>query len=283
MSDVGMLLNQTYNFNQKEDRAVEEFVEPKSSSGDKKLKAIKIIFVILCVLLVGELIAYRYVLPSFASPKVTIRGNQVYSAEEIASKFVPMNCSSWFDFDVEEGVAILTSDAGIDSAIIEKKFPNRIYVDVVERIPVAVTFVVENGFTYPMQIDRSGVLFPVKNAAVLDSKYIPIISGLPIEHMSGGMKVPMKYRPLIDQIAEIGIRQNNYFASISEICVLPKESGNYELSLIPSQSKVKVLTDRSLNEDALKYMMVVLDVVNLLDTEVSEIDLRYGSVSCKMK
>ena len=56
MSDVGMLLNQTYNFNQKEDRAVEEFVEPKSSSGDKKLKAIKIIFVILCVLLVGELI-----------------------------------------------------------------------------------------------------------------------------------------------------------------------------------------------------------------------------------
>lgn len=283
MSDVGMLLNQTYSFEEKEVQAVEEFSQEKSSSGDKKLKVIKVIFLILCVLLIGELIAYRYVLPSFASPKVTIRGNKVYSAEEIASKFVPMHCSSWFDFDVEEGVSILSSDPGIDSAIIEKKFPNRIFVDVVERIPVAVTFVVENGFTYPMQIDRSGVLFPVKNASVLDSKFIPIISGLPVEHMSGGMKVPMKYRPLIDQIAEIGLHQNNYFASISEICVLPKESGNYELALIPSQSKVKVLTDRSLNEDALKYMMVVLDVVNLLDTEVSEIDLRYGSVSCKMK
>ena len=138
MSDVGMLLNQTYSFEEKEVQAVEEFSQEKSSSGDKKLKVIKVIFLILCVLLIGELIAYRYVLPSFASPKVTIRGNKVYSAEEIASKFVPMHCSSWFDFDVEEGVSILSSDPGIDSAIIEKKFPNRIFVDVVERIPVAV-------------------------------------------------------------------------------------------------------------------------------------------------
>ena len=283
MSDVGMLLNQTYNFNEGVNEEKDEIILTESKSGDKKLKVIKIIFLILCILLVGELIAYRYVLPSFASPKVTIRGNKVYSAEEIASKFVPMHCTSWFDFDVEEGVSILSSDPGIDSVVIEKKFPNKIFVDVVERIPVAVTFIVENGYTYPMQIDRSGVLFPVKNASVLDSKLIPIISGLPVEHMSGGMRVPGKYRPLIDQIAEIGLTQKNYFASISEICVLPKEHGNFELALIPSQSKVRVLTDRSLNEDALKYMMVVLDVVNLLDTEVSEIDLRYGSVSCKMK
>ena len=107
MSDVGMLLNQAYNFNEKEDKAVEQFADQKSTTGEKKLKVIKIIFVILCIILIGELIAYRYVMPSFASPKVTIRGNQVYSAEEIASKFVPMNCTSWFDFDVEEGVAIL--------------------------------------------------------------------------------------------------------------------------------------------------------------------------------
>ena len=72
-----------------------------------------------------------------------------------------------------------------------------------------------------------------------------------------------------------------FSASLSEICVLPKDSGNYELALIPSQSKVKVLTDRALNEDALKYMLVVLDVVNQIGTEVevAAVDLRYGSVS----
>ena len=101
--------------------------------------------------------------------------------------------------------------------------------------------------------------------------------------MSGGMRIPSKYRPLIDQIYKISSLGNNYFAGISEICVLPKDTGNYELALIPSQSKIKVLTDRSLNEDALKYMMVVLDVVNKLGADVSEIDLRYGSVSCKIR
>ena len=63
----------------------------------------------------------------------------------------------------------------------------------------------------------------------------------------------------------------------------PKEYGNYELALYPSQAKVKVLSDRNLNEDALQYMMVVLDVVNSIEPEVSEIDLRYGAVSYRRR
>ena len=108
---------------------------------------------------------------------------------------------------------------------------------------------------------------------------LPIVSGLPVEYMSKGMRIPAKYRPLIDQISKISGLPQHYFASLSEICVLPKDSGNYELALIPSQSKVKVLTDRALNEDALKYMLVVLDVVNQIGTDVAAVDLRYGSVS----
>ena len=97
------------------------------------------------------------------------------------------------------------------------------------------------------------------------------------------MRIPAKYRPLIDQITKISELPQSYFAGISEICVQPKEFGNYELALIPSQSHIKVLTDRSLNEEALKYMMVVLDVVKQLGSDVCEIDLRYGSVSYRTK
>ena len=38
-----------------------------------------------------------------------------------------------------------------------------------------------------------------------------------------------------------------------------------------------------MNEDALQYMMVVLDVVNSIEPDVSEIDLRYGSVSYRTR
>ena len=49
--------------------------------------------------------------------------------------------------------------------------------------------------------------------------------------------------------------------------------------LYPIQNHVRVLADRSLNEEALKRMLVILDVVKSIELNVSEIDLRYGSVS----
>ena len=97
------------------------------------------------------------------------------------------------------------------------------------------------------------------------------------------MRIPQTYRTLIEQISAIRQMGQKYFAAISEICVIPKEYGNYELMLIPEGSKIKVLTDRTLNEEALKYMMVALDVVNSIDSNVSEIDLRYGAVSYRKR
>ena len=282
MGNIGVLMNDAETV--VEPVSIDRFESAqKDEGGEKKIKIVKAIFGILCFFLVAELVIYKYVMPAFSSPKVTVSGQNRYSAEEIAEKLLPMNSTNWANFNVSEAVAILSSEPGIDNVMVEKKFPDRIYINVVEREPVALTFIVDDGYTNPVQIDRNGVLFPVKDNDEVNSNLIPIISGLPVEHMSGGMRIPSKYRPLIDQIYKISSLGNNYFAGISEICVLPKDTGNYELALIPSQSKIKVLTDRSLNEDALKYMMVVLDVVNKIGADVSEIDLRYGSVSCKIR
>ena len=272
MSDVGFV---------QDDYFLSTEDEENSRSAEGKIKVIKIIFILLCILLIGELVAYKYIMPSFSNPKVTFSGQNNYTAEELARKLLKMDASNWFEFDVEQAVAILSSEAGIESVTVEKHFPDKIFINVVERIPVAVTFVVENGRTYPVEIDKNGVLFHGKENLVPDTNVVPIVSGLPIEYMAQGMRIPGIYRPLIDQIANISSLPQSYFAGISEICVLPNEFGNYELALFPAQSKIKVLTDRALNEDALKYMMVILDVVNQIGSRVSEVDLRYGSVSIK--
>ena len=277
MSDVSLLVAEEYLEN---DYFLSEDMDSTSEGKtEKKIKFIKTIFCVLCFALLCELVIYKYVMPSFSSPKVTVTGQKDYTAEEIARLLLPMNSTSWFDFDVDQAVSILSSEAGIDHVIVEKRFPDKIFINVSEREPVAVTFVMDKGSTKPVQIDKNGVLFPGKNNPAAEAA-LPIVSGLPVEYMSKGMRIPSKYRPLIDQIAKISELPQHYFASLSEICVLPKDSGNYELALIPSQSKVKVLTDRALNEDALKYMLVVLDVVNQIGTdEVAAVDLRYGSVS----
>ena len=285
MGNIGVLMNDTQITAESVPitRFTSDAAARKEDNGDKKIKIVKIIFGILCFFLVAEIIIYKYVMPAFSSPKVTVSGQNIYTAEEIAEKLLPMNSTNWVNFNVGEAVSILSSEPGIDKVVVEKHFPDRIYINVEEREPVALTFIMDDGYTNPVQIDKNGVLFPVKDRAEVDSNVLPIISGLPVEHMSGGMRIPSKYRPLIDQIYKISSLGKNYFAGIAEICVLPKDTGNYELALIPSQSKVKVLTDRSLNEDALKYMMVVLDVVNKIGADVYEIDLRYGSVSCKIR
>ena len=277
MSDVSLLVAEEYLEN---DYFLSEDMDSTSEGKtEKKIKFIKTIFCVLCFALLCELVIYKYVMPSFSSPKVTVTGQKDYTAEEIARLLLPMNSTSWFDFDVDQAVALLSSEAGIDHVVVEKRFPDKIFVNVSEREPVAVTFVMDKGSTKPVQIDKNGVLFPGKNNPAAEA-VLPIVSGLPVEYMSKGMRIPSKYRPLIDQISKISELPQHYFASLSEICVLPKDSGNYELALIPSQSKVKVLTDRALNEDALKYMLVVLDVVNQIGTdEVAAVDLRYGSVS----
>ena len=163
--------------------------------------------------------------------------------------------------------------------MVEKKFPNKVFYEIKERLPVAITFVQNGNTSYPIQIDENGYFFPVNEQNSYAS--LPIISGIPVEYIADGMAVPSEYRPLLNQISKIAATDKSYFACLSEICVVPKSSGGYELEIIPSQSKIRVYMDRSLNIDSLESMMVVLEVVQQLGQTVSEVNLRNQSVSIR--
>ena len=145
------------------------------------------------------------------------------------------------------------------------------------------TFVSANGRTVPVEIDKNGVLFNGSAFSANSDTSLPLISGIPVENIPEGMRIPQKYRALMEQIDQIRSLSQNYFAAVSEIHVIPKEYGNYELVLYPIHSQTRILTGRQLSEEALQYMMVALDVVNALEPDVEEIDLRYGSVTYRTK
>ncbi|MCQ2596776.1 MAG: FtsQ-type POTRA domain-containing protein [Treponema sp.] len=274
MSDAGIFL-ETDGFLEDD-----EFTKYEENKSDRRFRIIIIsTFAILVFLLVGEFIGWRFIKPSLSSPKVTITGYKSLSAEEVAMKLIPMNSRNWFTFDVDVAAGILSSESCIKNVEVEKHFPDKILVNINERTPVALTYVNSNGKCIPMQIDDAGVLFSNKNNAQVAQTGLPIISGIPVDNMTGGMRIPSKYKVLIDQISQIQSLPQKYFSAVSEICVVPKDSGNYELVLIPSSGHIKVLTDRALNEEALKYMMIVLDVVKQLKPDAQAVDMRYGSVS----
>lgn len=264
---------------------VAEFEQYEVSENYKKEKDakffrwIKILVILLVAVMAIELILLNFVHPSLGSPKILFSGNVNYSNELLMQSLTGMYDQNWFSFDTKGVASKLSSISGIESVNIEKVFPDKIKISLHERQSVAMMFINDKGRTIPIQIDKNGVLFTNENSAIVEDGSIPIISGIPVEHLAQGMRIPAKYRVLVEQISKILVLPQKYFAAISEICVVPKTYGNYELMLIPVNSKIRILTGHSLSEELLQSMMVVLDVVNSLEPDVTEIDLRYDSIS----
>lgn len=252
----------------------------KSSS---KFKGIKIFIAISLILLVCELCVYLFIMPCMNNVNVNWTGLKSYSSQSLSELIKKQTESNLVKFNTNEVEAILSGVSGIEEVKVYKKFPDSIYINVVERSPVAMTFVTNGEETSAVQIDKNGVLFTSNTNYINSDKSIPLISGIPVENIPEGMRIPQKYRALMEQIAEIRSLSQNYFAAVSEIHVMPKEYGNYELVLYPIHSRTRILTGRQLTVEALQYMMVALDVVNTLEPNVVEIDMRYGSVSYRTK
>lgn len=253
----------------------------KEEKKDGKVVFFKVIAILFMIFLGIEAVIYAFLVPCFGIPRVEYRGLETISSDLLEEKLEPMATDSWNKFNPSRAVALLSTVSGIESVSVDKKFPDQVVISVRERVAVANSIVFENGRSKSVQIDENGVVFTANSDALAQDTSIPLVTGIPSENLVEGMRLPSKYRVLMEQISQIRSLPQKYFAVISEIQIVPKEFGNYELALYPAFSKVRVLTDPQLNEDAIKCMMVVLDVVNSIEADVSEVDLRYGSVSYK--
>ncbi|MCI5524200.1 MAG: FtsQ-type POTRA domain-containing protein [Treponema sp.] len=261
-------------------------VETKTEkSKNRKIVLLKVFSVILATLILIEFILNKFIFPCMNYPVVTITGSSAQITAEVKNVLSSLNETSWLSFDTETAASsIMNQISAVESALVKKTFPDKVEIEIVEREIAAKSIVSIDGKTTGVQIDKNGVIFTTKSFTDVSSdNSIPLISGLPVEYVKIGMRLPSKYRPLMEQIFELKNLPQNYFAEVSEIQVMPKEYGNYELVFYPVHSRVRVLTDRSLNEEALKYMIVMLDVVNSMEPDVAEIDLRYDSVSYRKR
>ncbi|HOE09295.1 MAG TPA: FtsQ-type POTRA domain-containing protein [Treponemataceae bacterium] len=244
-----------------------------------KTRIIKILFFVLAGVIIVEALLYVLVIPCMSPVKVSVAGLQSLTNRDI-QRFIQYNPkSTWFSFDSAKAASNIALNSIVENVIVEKKFPDQVLIHITERQPVAVSLATINGKTVPVQIDKKGVIFSIDKG--MPSGAIPLVTGFIFENPAEGMRLHARLRPLMEQIAQIQESNPEYFSAISEIRVLPKDYGTYELALYPIHSKTRVLTDNVLNVEALQYMMVVLDVIDSIDPDVAEVDLRYGSISYK--
>ncbi|MCM1321438.1 MAG: FtsQ-type POTRA domain-containing protein [Bacteroides sp.] len=251
----------------------------KETHADIRLRVLKVLVILLSVVLGAEALLYFAVMPCFSPARVSFSGVSDVTAEQLYYRLSPLAGQSWIRFDTVRATSLLMSSAAIADISAEKKFPDQILFSVTERTPVAMSLATVRGKTVPVQIDRSGVVFAVNKG--IPEKSVPLVSGLSFSEPEEGMRLLQRDRKLMEQIEIIEKNCPEYFSVISEIKILPKNYGNYELILYPTHSHIKIYTDKTLNEESLKYMMIVIDAINSMDLHVTEVDLRYGSVSYK--
>ena len=251
------------------------------SKAKNPAKLLKILLWTLLAVVVIQAVAYLFIIPTTTAYTVSFKGVDNVSATELQSVITQTCGSNWLHFDTTRAASALLSVGSIQSATVQKSFPNQIMVTVQERDPVAMALATINNRTVPVQVDSSGVIFSVVDATVNEN--LPLITGLHIDNYYKGMVLDGKYHTLLQQISEISSTNPEYFSIISEIAIQEKEYDNFELVVYPVHTKTRVLLDRNLNKDALEYMLVALDVVNSVSPDVKELDLRYGSISYKIE
>lgn len=246
-----------------------------------KSMVLKIMVLILVLFLGVEGLVYAFVIPCFSKPSIIYSG--VSEQNEIAQSLSMMQGDPWIEFDSNKAVSILSSIPYVESVSVEKIFPNTVSVKIEERRPVAKTILSVNGVYKPFQIDKNCVIYNTNSDSYLYDDTLPLISGISDSDFKEGTRLPERYRALVNQIEKIQEEQRNFLRPISEIQLVQKEAGNYEVVLYPDNyRRVRVLIGHALDLDVLKRMLVVLDVVNEIEPDVVEVDLRYDSASYKI-
>lgn len=269
-----------YNWN-KDEYLNDTFFKDEKNISQKRSKLkpliIKILIITLVLSLIGEVIFYAVILPYNSIAAINISGCVDLSSIEVKKLAGIDNNTKWLSINSSEISKKLVSYPGISSATVEKKFPDKVSIKIVERKAVAVAFAEINDKTIPMEIDGYGVVFRI--GAPIVQTNLPIITGLTFKNPREGMQINEKLSQLFVQLDILQKRYPVLVNEISEIKIQPKKYGGYDLIIYPLKSRLSVITNKFLTDEALRYMMLILDVVKdiNLEKDIIGIDLRGAS------
>ena len=171
----------------------------------------------------------------------------------------------------------------IRSASVKKVFPSVIKIDIDSRVPVGVSLIPTDTGIVPGVIDNEGVVFMTGNDLV--SMDLPIISGLDFPEIKSGMRIPKELCSFLEDMEAIKRSSPGLSGLISEIKFVRKGSIDYEVLLFPRSYKTRIRIGSSLDEEMLKYMIMVLEVISDQPgmEGLEEIDFRTGDVVYRVR
>ena len=244
---------------------------------DKSLKAFIVIGVI-CLL--GELVWLLGISPFRPFSGIDISGNDGIAREEILLKAGITPSSSYFSTNAQAVEKALMGYDTLESVKVFKHFPDRLRIVLEGRRAVASVFASLGGKTVPVFFDSQGVIFQIgagENDEALFSQ-LPVVSGIVIEEPYPGMRLPALFIPFFRELEKIQISAPKLLDAVSELRISRKAFDTFDIVLYPVHKKISVRISE-LNEDLLRYSLLMVDVLASKEDGIESLDFRSGVAS----
>jgi cell division protein FtsQ len=253
--------------------------EPKNREDRGLEKGIKVLIIAVASVLVLELIWFLVISPCMPLSRIDITGFPGLERAEVLGRGGIGERSSYISVNRQTVEKKLEAIKEVESARVTKHFPGTVKILLVPRAAVAMAFTVINERQVPVYFDRNGIAFKtggVPNGALS----MPVISGLPLEE---GRPLSALYQPLFASLDRIRYADSELLGAISEIKINKKPFNGFDLTLYPVHSPIRVRLEPALNDETLRYVMLMLDVLASKNQEIDEIDFRTGTASYELK
>ena len=238
-------------------------------------------FIVLAVLALGaELVWLFGITPFRPFVRIDIVSHAGLAREEIFRIAGIKESSSYFSTDVRAMEKALAGVSALETARVYKHFPDRLRIVLEGRRAVASALVSMDGSTVPVLFDSNGVIFRVgaDENSLSGNDGLPLISGLVIEKPFAGMKLPLVFVPFFKELEKIQISAPELLTAVSELRISSKSYEGYDLVLYPVHKKVRVRLSE-LNEDLLRYTLLMVDVLVANEPGTKDLDFRSGIAS----
>ncbi|MDR2702182.1 MAG: FtsQ-type POTRA domain-containing protein [Spirochaetaceae bacterium] len=258
---------------------VPDFVQHKERKTDAADKSLKRILTLVLVVLGVELIWLFGVSPCMPLSDITVSGIPGIDESAVLALAGIGRHSSYMTVNESAAEQALLAMPAIRSAHVVKHFPNKAEIRLESRRAAAIVLLERGGEVFPALIGGDGILINMGGEGLTNGKTLPVISGLMLERVYPGMKLPRIYNSLFAQLETLAQKTPELMAAISEIRINHKNYDGYDLTLFPAHRRVRVKLSDNISEETIRYMLLMLDVLSTKSESIREIDFRTGTAS----
>jgi len=260
-----------------------DYIRDRERKADTAYKRLKTILIFIVVVLGVEMIWLFGVSPCMPLSAITISGIPEIDEAAVLSLAGIGRHSSYMTVNEKAAEQALLAMPAIQTAQVVKHFPNKVEIRLKRRRAAAMVLLERGGSVFPALIGGDGILINIGKDVLTNEKTLPVISGLTLEGLYPGMKLSPIYNSLFGQLETLAEKTPELMAAISEIRVNHKNYKGYDLTLFPAHRGVRVKLSDSINEETLRYMLLMIDVLSGGSDSIREIDFRTGTASYFIK